>query len=335
MEQDYNPDYMSRIANALAAFGLAAALAGLASCEPVQNPYGATKGSQLGSSSSFDSGSGMAAPSASGTVAGGTIDSPQSQGLSDYLKAHSLPLVGAQVVTSSSGGKQVILFGFVASDFGKTDAEQKARHYLKDPTLVVDNRIKISPELAGSGGSSHSTVNGVPSGNAMPYDNSNSTDPYASTGSVQDYQNNLPPGAQAYAAQGQQVQQMQQYQQYGTGSSPSMLTMILPLADGGRQHGRRRHDVRRRRLRRRYGWIRRRLCAELRRIRRLSVISVTDAELTLRRALLIRPALYNRNDFSRQLAWLASLKRSPRNTWRTASLATTSRGLPSNRILPE
>jgi len=232
MEQDYNPTCMSRIANALAAFGLAAALAGLASCEPVQNPYGVTKGTQLGSSSSFDSGSGMAAPSAAGTVAGGTIDSPQSQGLSDYLKAHSLPLVGAQVVTSSSGGKQVILFGFVASDFGKTDAEQKARHYLKDPTLVVDNRIKISPELAGGHGNSNSTVNGVPSGNAMPYDNSGA-DPYASTGSVQDYQNNLPPGAQAYQAQGQQVQQMQQYQQYGSGSSPSMLTMILPLLMGG------------------------------------------------------------------------------------------------------
>src|SRR5580700_3352941 len=236
MAQDYNPTCMSRIVNALAAFGLAAALAGLASCEPVQNPYGVTKGAQVGSSSGFDSGSGMAAPSASGTVAGGTIDSPQSQGLSDYLKAHSLPLVGAQVVTSSSGGKQVILFGFVASDFGKTDAEQKARHYLKDPTLVVDNRIKISPELAGSGGSSHSTVNGVPSGNAMPYDNS-SADPYASSGSVQDYQNNLPPGAQAYQAQGQQVQQMQQYQQYGSGSSPSMLTMILPLLMGGGSMG--------------------------------------------------------------------------------------------------
>ena len=41
----------------------------------------------------------------------------------------------------------------------------------------------------------------------MPYDNSNSADPYASTGTVQDYQNNLPPGAQAYQAQGQQVQQ--------------------------------------------------------------------------------------------------------------------------------
>ena len=213
MARDYNPTCMSRITNALAAFGLAAALAGLASCEPVQNPYGVTKGTQLGNSSSFDSGSGMAAPSASGTVAGGTIDSPQSQGLSDYLKAHSLPLVGAQVVTSSSGGKQVILFGFVASDFGKTDAEQKARHYLKDPTLVVDNRIKISPELAGGHGAL-SLPSTACRRQCYAVDNSNSADPYASTGTVQDYQNNLPPGAQAYQAQGQQVQQMQQYQQY-------------------------------------------------------------------------------------------------------------------------
>ena len=274
MEPDYNPTSMSRITNALAAFGLAAALAGLASCEPVQNPYGVTKGTQLGSSSSFDSGSGMAAPSASGTVAGGTIDSPQSQGLSDYLKAHSLPLVGAQVVTSSSGGKQVILFGFVASDFGKTDAEQKARHYLKDPTLVVDNRIKISPELAGGHGSSNSTVNGVPSGNAMPYDN-NSTDPYASTGTVQDYQNNLPPGAQAYAGAGSAS---------AADAAVSAVRQRLlaehadddPTAADGRrrQHGQQRHDVRRRRLRRRHGRIRRRLCAELRWIRRLPVLSV-------------------------------------------------------------
>src|SRR5690242_14749239 len=116
---------MRRIANALAAFGLTVALSGLAACTPVQNPYGtgASKGSSVGNS---NSGSSLVAPSSAGTVVGGTIDSPQSQGLSDYLKHHSLPLVGAQVVTSPSGGKQVILFGFVASDFGKTDAEQKA-----------------------------------------------------------------------------------------------------------------------------------------------------------------------------------------------------------------
>src|ERR1700722_7179064 len=201
---------MSRIANALAVFGLAVALAGLSACEPVQNPNGTDPGkaATLGTSSNFGSGS-MSMPSSSGTVAGGTIDSPQSQALSDYLKHHSLPLVGAQVVTSTSGGKQVILFGFVASDFGKTDAEQKARHYLKDKSLVVDNRIKISPELAGGHGSSGSTANGVAPSNTMPTDGS---DPYASSGSLKDYQNNsLPPDAQAYAAQGQQVQQYQQY----------------------------------------------------------------------------------------------------------------------------
>ncbi len=217
---------MWRIANALAVFGLTAALAGLPGCTPVQNPYGtaAGKGASLGTSSGFDSSSNMPPPSAAGTVSGGTIDSPQSQGLSDYLKHHSLPLVGAKVVTSPSGGKQAILFGFVASDFGKADAEQKARHYLKDPTLVVDNRIKISPELAGGKGSSGSTVNGVPSANAMPSDGS---DPYAASGSIQDYQNNQPPDAYAYQAQGQQ-----QFQQYNS-APPSMLTTLLPLLLGG------------------------------------------------------------------------------------------------------
>ena len=219
MAQDYNPSWMSRFGNALAVVGLAVALAGLASCEPTQNPYGGdpTKAAALGNSNGFSSSS---TPSASGTVAGGTIDSPQSSGLSDYLKHHSLPLVGAQVVTSSSGGKQVILFGFVASDFGKTDAEEKARQYLKDPTLVVDNRIKISPELAGSKASSGSK-------NAMPSDGS---DPYAASGSIQDYQNNLPPDAYAYQQQGQQLQQ---YQQYNSSSSGGVVSMLIPLLLGG------------------------------------------------------------------------------------------------------
>src|SRR5208283_3987424 len=223
--RDYNQGVMGRIANALAAFGLAAAIAGLASCEPVQNPYGtagAAKAAPVGTSSR--SNLSLPPPSSAGTVAGGTIDSPDSQGLSDYLKHHSLPLVGAQVVTSPSGGKQVILFGFVASDFGKTDAEQKARHYLKDPSLVVDNRIKISPELAGSRGISGSTVNGVPSANATAPDGS---DPYAAAGSIQDYQNNQPPDAYAY-----QAQQQRQYQQYNS-APPSMLTTILPMLLGG------------------------------------------------------------------------------------------------------
>lgn len=219
-------DVMSRIANALAAFGLAVALAGLASCEPVQNPYGtmgAAKAAPVGTSSR--SNSSLPPPSSAGTVAGGTIDSPDSQGLSDYLKHHSLPLVGAQVVTSPSGGKQVILFGFVASEFGKADAEQKARRYLKDPSIVVDNRIKISPELGGGG----STINGVPPGNGAAPDGSNPGD---ATGSIQDYENNEPPGAQSYQAQGQQQRQYQQYQQYNS-PPPSALSTLLPLLLGG------------------------------------------------------------------------------------------------------
>ena len=219
---------MNRFAKGLSAIALTVALAGLGACTPVQNPNGSTdpanNTSQVGSSNGYGSSSPIAAPSSAGTVAGGTIDSPQSQGLSDYLKHHQLPLVGAQVVTSKSGGRQVILFGFVASDFGKTDAEQKARHYLKDQTVVVDNRIKISPELAGvKGGSAGSTVNGVPSANAMPSDG---TDPYAESGSLQDYQNNQPPDAYAYQSQGQQ------YQQY-SGPPPSAMTLLIPLLLGG------------------------------------------------------------------------------------------------------
>src|SRR5713226_9275077 len=218
---------MIRFAKGLTAILMIVAIAGLAACTPVQNPYGtadpSNSSSQVGTSNGYGSHSTLAAPSSAGTVAGGTIDSPQSQGLSDYLKHHQLPLVGAQVVTSPSGGRQVILFGFVASDFGKTDAEQKARHYLKDQSVVVDNRIKISPELAGSkGGSAGSTVNGVPSANAMPSDG---TDPYAESGGIQDYQNNQPPGAYAYQSQGQ-------YQQY-SGPPPSAMSLLIPLLMGG------------------------------------------------------------------------------------------------------
>ncbi len=213
---------MNLIIKGLSAVVLTVAMSALAACTPIQNSFGTADptnpASQMGSSNGFGSNSTMPTPSSAGTVVGGVVDSPSSQGLSDYLKHHQLPLVGAQVVTSSSGGRQVILFGFVASDFGKTDAEQKARHYLKDQSVVVDNRIKISPDLAGAGGSAGSTVNGVPSANAMPSDG---TDPYAGSGSIQDYQNNQPP---AFASQSQQ------YQQYGsTGGSPSMLTTIIPL----------------------------------------------------------------------------------------------------------
>jgi hypothetical protein len=213
---------MNRIPSVLASVFLAVAV-GASACAPVQSSPG---GGLDHSASGYGSNSGVGAPSSAGTVVGGTIDSGQSQGLSDYLKHHSLPLVGAQVVTSPSGGRQAILFGFVATDYGKSDAEQKARNYLKDPSLLVDNRIKISPELANAKGGS--TPNPAPS-----YQSPDGTDPSGATGSVQDYQNNLPPDAYAYQQQG-----AGQYQQYGGGyggayggssSSASSLLMMMSL----------------------------------------------------------------------------------------------------------
>lgn len=211
---------MNRIAKAVAALGLAAAVAGLPSCMTPPNSSatsGTLKSSTLGSSNSnygTESHSSAAAPSSAGTVAGGTIDASQSQALSDYLKHHSLPLVGGQVVNSPSGGRQVILFGFVASEYGKTDAEQKARSYLKDSRLVVDNRIKVSPELAGgaSGGGTGYAESPTPDPN----------DPYAGAGSIQDYETSQ---IDPYAYQAQQAQQNGAY----SSSASTMMTALQIL----------------------------------------------------------------------------------------------------------
>jgi hypothetical protein len=214
---------MNQFAKGLFVTLLTIAIAGLAACTPVQNPNGVSNpgspGAQIGSSSGSHS---TESASSSGTIVGGTIDSAQSQGLTDYLKHHQLPLVGAQVVGSPSGGRQVILFGYVASDFGKGDAEEKSRHYLKDPSVVVDNRIKISAALAGGANGAGSPVAGEPPANAMPSDGS---DPYGESGSVQDYMNSQPPPAYA---------QQQQFQSYGSSSSSgSLLIPLLGMLMGG------------------------------------------------------------------------------------------------------
>lgn len=152
---------------------------------------------------------------------GGTIDSARSQALSDYLHQHHLPLVKAQVVTDSSGGQEIILFGFVASDFGRADADKKARTYMKNRSLVVDNRIVVSPSLASNGDPSAGTNPSAP-------DNS---DPYGAPGSAQDYQNQ--PGVDAYTAQ--------QYGQYGSSSPDPMMQIMTQfsrmLMSGGASFG--------------------------------------------------------------------------------------------------
>jgi len=74
-------------------------------------------------------------------------DQSESQALSEYLKQRKLPLVGAQVLQGATGGRIVVLYGFVGSEFGKADAAKKAQNFLGDSTVTVDNRINVRPEL--------------------------------------------------------------------------------------------------------------------------------------------------------------------------------------------
>jgi hypothetical protein len=127
----------------------------------------------------------------------GKVDQAQSQALTDYLKAHRLPLVGAQVLAAPDGRRQVILFGYVATDYGKGDAEAKTRRYIKDPQVTVDNRIKVEPTIA----------------NLKDED---SPDSARAQADIQAYEN------QRYEEQLQQ-QQLYRYQ------NPSPMTMVIPF----------------------------------------------------------------------------------------------------------
>lgn len=134
------------------------------------------------------------------------VDQAQSTALTNYLKTHHLPLVGAQVLSAADGERQVILFGFVATDYGKGDAESKTRRYINNASVTVDNRIKIEPSLAKP----------ASSGSSSP--DSQSADAESMAG-VSAYEN------QNYADQIQQQQQMYGYQNQGA----SPMSAVIPL----------------------------------------------------------------------------------------------------------
>jgi hypothetical protein len=132
-----------------------------------------------------------------------SVDKSQSSALTDYLKSHRLPLVGARVLVSPSGQRQVMLYGFVASEYGKDDAEAKARKYLNEPAIGVDNQIKVQPQLAKTTPNSSSAYTADPSmGGVQAYENQQSQDAY-------------------------QQSQINQYQAQTQG--PSVLTTLIPL----------------------------------------------------------------------------------------------------------
>jgi hypothetical protein len=142
-------------------------------------------------------------------------DTDQSARLTDYLHAHRLPLVGAQVLDSQSG-RSVLLYGYTATDFGKNDAETKARRFLRDNEVAISNRIRVRPELLSMKSTAPAASSAAP--------------PAAET---------QPPDVEAYKNQQQNAeqqrylnQQAQAYMNQGNTAS-SMASALIPLLGMG------------------------------------------------------------------------------------------------------
>jgi hypothetical protein len=188
----------------------------LDSCTVVQPPVGAPASTLGGSATGSSFGSGSTgtwrATKPLARVPAYIPVAEQSKKLTHYFKTHRLPLVGAKVSRDTSGHRRVMLYGFVATPFGKSDAENKARAVLNDPALAVENHIEIRPELL--------TMNAPSTPAPLP------PPPAVASGTAP-----APPGiggVQAYENQGAGARQYQQYQQQQ--QQMDWLTMLLPLA---------------------------------------------------------------------------------------------------------
>src|SRR5262249_12279591 len=205
---------MRSFAKDACAAAMALSLSLLPGCmTPAQNsPRVASGPAQMGSS-----GGTAYQPSSAGSNSGPVTPLPDavpdpgaSRALTDYLKSHRLPLVSAQVMQAPDGRRQVILSGFVGTNQGKTDAQGRANRFVNDPQVSVDNRIKVEPELVKSEQA------------AQPSE----ADQNASTGDLQQYQNQQDPDAYQ---QSQIYQYQNQYQgPYGS-TGPSALGAIVPF----------------------------------------------------------------------------------------------------------
>lgn len=85
-----------------------------------------------------------------------TLDRSASDALTDYLRTHRLPLVGASVSRAASGNVRVMLYGYVATRRGKRNAAHRVAVYFHhDSRVTIVNRISINPEIRklGSNGS--------------------------------------------------------------------------------------------------------------------------------------------------------------------------------------
>jgi hypothetical protein len=167
--------------------------------------------------------------------------SGQAAELTKYLHDHRLPLVSAQLLTNADGTREVVLYGFTATDFGKQDAVTKIRRYLKDSTIAVSNRIKVRPELenqtpAGAASTARADAGSADAGSATEYSGQEGA-PEASAQPADPQSGNLQKQSQrdiqSYAAQ----QQPSYPQQGGMGGGPGMSFggngMGMTMSGGG------------------------------------------------------------------------------------------------------
>jgi len=79
------------------------------------------------------------------------VDQASSTALTKYLHRHRLPLVGGQVLRTDSGSPKLVLYGYVATESGRGDAERKAARYLGLTDVPVTNSIRFKPSINAAG----------------------------------------------------------------------------------------------------------------------------------------------------------------------------------------
>jgi hypothetical protein len=67
--------------------------------------------------------------------------------LSKYLHDRSLPLVEARFIADPNDNDILVLYGFVATDRGRLNAEDQSLDFLCDPDVEIHNLIKVTPVL--------------------------------------------------------------------------------------------------------------------------------------------------------------------------------------------
>jgi len=148
---------MRRCARNIVGIWLALGVLTCAACAPVTMPGGSNASNPASAGSSPSSYSLSQQPDTHFPPSA-AIDNDKSAALTNYLHSRQLPLVGARVLASDGGPHQAILYGYVATPFGRADAIDKARQYFNDPKTQIDNRITIEPDLATPGTSPDSTT---------------------------------------------------------------------------------------------------------------------------------------------------------------------------------